>query len=383
MNEFDFEELDKAVNSLMTKAPAQAKNDTDTSSVTQSSTQLNEQTNAEESILDANTNDSTPQQEIAGLLETNEATPVIIPSQEQPNVTPTPTLATTPTVKRSGRFMDVVHPSSDMRSSATLEAPTSRQGIALQPLSSSVPTSPTEAVEVEPLDELSAPLENSVIDSGTSDSFSSPFLPDTQVEKRPLGGFASENPEDGVASANPDVQSTAQYDADLPLEPLQPKVDLASELAKDSDTQDDSTNDRPTDVDMPVAEEKPFMPEELHSDLVAIEANELEVETESIPTVTTESQPDLPPEDVSSATETIIATEPEQVEPVIGSIPQQYQEQASSVEPTHTPLYAESSAQPIAVAPKKKSWVLIVLILLIAILLAVAIAAGLFFAGLI
>lgn len=384
MNEFDFEELDKAVNSLMSKAPTQTKDETETSANVQPQAELPEQPSEVASSVDSGNENIIPTEIIAPTQDdqnTDDNAPMAstenveeVETTQLPSDTVT-TPGVTPTVKRSGRFMDVVHPSSDMRSATPIAPPTSRQGIAIQPPQQTTPTVPES---VDPIPEQSvtdAPSEN--VAMAPFDSFSSPFLPDAQVEKRPLGGS---NPDVSQESQNTNNNPGEQRDINLPLEPLTPKVDLAAALAEEA--QDEPVLDGPEDIGAPITEDKPFIPEELHSDLVAIESNELQEQNQESTPMSAEEDSTMPQQE-SQAQETKIELEPEPVEPTIGSIPQQYQEQASSVEPTHTPLYAESSAQPLAVAPKKKSWVLIVLMILIAVLLAVAAAAGLFFAGLI
>lgn len=87
----------------------------------------------------------------------------------------------TPSAPRpsSGRFMDVVHPSSDMRSSP---AP-------LPPLV--VPARENPAPQVPEFEaKVPAPIEQPVLPVDVEDAPLTPFLPDanTKVEKRPLGG---------------------------------------------------------------------------------------------------------------------------------------------------------------------------------------------------
>ncbi len=109
--------------------------------------------------------------EVAPLEETVEDKPVFEPVTVEAPVEPlAPAVA--PAARRSGnsgRFMDVMHPSSDMRTRS--ERPV------MQPITtSSVQDSPVEPEQSK--DEIydwQKPLE-------------SPFLPDAQVEKRPLGG---------------------------------------------------------------------------------------------------------------------------------------------------------------------------------------------------
>lgn len=94
------------------------------------------------------------------------------PSLPDPMAGPT---TMSPAARRGGRFMDVVHPSSDMRGAST-PAP--------RPASLAVPDRPPAVVEpIEPSawpDPIDVPAGPSPLES--------PFLADAKVEKRPLGG---------------------------------------------------------------------------------------------------------------------------------------------------------------------------------------------------
>jgi hypothetical protein len=105
-----------------------------------------------------------------------------------------PQVAVAPGVKRSanGRFMDVVHPSSDMRSAA-----------------SSSPS--VSARTVSPLS-VGAPVASDSEDHGSL----TPFLPDAneKVEKRPLGGAASPFSDETGDDKKPESDEAGRKDAD-------------------------------------------------------------------------------------------------------------------------------------------------------------------------
>ena len=122
-----------------------------------------------------------------------EETPAFTPTQ--PTTVPNPSVhstalhtTTAPATRRAtGRFMDVVHPSSDMRSAP---APFSKPST--PPPTASEPSRPFSQVsggsllsdyELEPDFELSP-----VRPTDTTSALETPFLPDAKVEKRPLGG---------------------------------------------------------------------------------------------------------------------------------------------------------------------------------------------------
>lgn len=321
MTELDFDELDKAVNSLMTESSA-----------------------GEEPKSD----DNTP---------------------PAPTVSSTPTAASSPATRRRGQFMDVMHPSSNMRQAPALvthqavnvtppmvseaitldDTPvadeafpipspesTSEQAATEQEETSSTwtepseettdkPTVPEEAVETLP--------EPSANQTSTDDSLTSPFLPDAKVEKRPLG--------EPAPYAEPVLESKS---ADA--EPLVG--------AQDSDTKEPEQPDT-SEGDMGAAEPAP-LPDELKEDVVAVEASEVMHE-----------------EPVEAPIETPIENEvaPEVTQPINGSITQQYEEQPSTGELTNGAIYdTDSYHQPLDGKPAKKkssvlTWILWTIVLLI------------------
>lgn len=183
MSDIDFEELDKAVNSLMNKA--------------------SEGGNSNPAPSDA-----------SGVNET----------QANSAESPAPAEVKAPPMiskKLSGRFMDVVHPLSDMRRNSTATSMPSRTGVFIQPLDSLREESVSEKVvvkedssnavsnsevvdsssDIQPsLTEPDTPAEGSLSDKiaeSLADSskniadplpnISTPFLPNPNIEKRPLG----------------------------------------------------------------------------------------------------------------------------------------------------------------------------------------------------
>ena len=108
---------------------------------------------------------------------------------------PTARSVAVPAANRGGRFMDVVHPSSDMRT----PAPSQAEAVSSQPQVMGLPRIPKPptfntsgasrpAVEYSPAVEDASSHEP----ADWSKPLESPFLPDAKVEKRPLGGTGSE-----------------------------------------------------------------------------------------------------------------------------------------------------------------------------------------------
>lgn len=336
MTDIDFDELDKAVNSLM--------------------------------------------KEPAALTPSSEPTPTPTPSVKEPVAAPieqpvkvaspvSPTPSTLP-MKRTGRFMDVMHPSSDMGNAKSPVA--SRTGVTINPLniptpepskaieqpentsinepistpttaapsdvsadSSSTMPDPLNFVPGQPAQEVAAestPLADAATlpDTNTPapvvDATPSPFLPDAKVEKRPLGNGSKpvdELPADMAIAAEPEVDEAK----------AEPSDDVAA---------------------------KTVLSAELGSEINAIEAD---APHEKVPASTAETAPAL---DASVGI----------------SIPQQYKEKVQSGDQSHAPIY-DTNVQPLAHPVRKKSGWGVVLWILLIILLCVGIAAGLYFAGII
>lgn len=203
-NDIDFDELDRAVNSLMGgAATVRSADDTPIATTLSISTTLQpdetptydrlgevakrigsetfvaeNDTSVVKNLGEIARDDTAPSPvladaELATGVQQQEVVVEPTPVVESLPVVPAPvqpTINEIPAVQRpsSGRFMDVVHPSSDMKVS--------------------VPSPRTATVEptpvVEPLPVVPAPVQDFAV---ADVELSSPFLPDAKVEKRPLG----------------------------------------------------------------------------------------------------------------------------------------------------------------------------------------------------
>lgn len=382
MNELDFDELDKAVNSLMSGMDTTKRN-----------TALDDPEDNVVSLAPGTAdNAATP------------ATPTSSP-QTDPGVAAAPVVAApAPAIeekapasaqplamKRRGQFMDMVHPSSDMK---TVTSAPKREGVSIQPSSPFVPpalsqlgasdstpgtelkpepqppvvdvvapqqvneTPATEATEPEekkndwpdPIDMAMSPVEdtstatdttvpaepadlptdvvNEVATPNTEEPLSSPFLPDAKVEKRPLGGAVTDMPvgaADVVAAADPvPIQETSSSD----VSPVQ-------------------------------------LPEELKTDVMALESTSTSGTTEAQPSPVEIAPADTPKKEESAQPEPEKKDIPQTGS---GSIPQQYTEQPSTGNKSNTPIYDTSTHQPLSTPAKKASplkWIILMLVLLI------------------
>lgn len=314
MSDFDFDELDKAVAGVI--GP--------------------EESTSQDTPTDA----ATPAPETPA--------PVLSTPQEQSRdeVTVQQRTSLAPAARRSsGRFMDVVHPSSDMRTrtgyTSAAEAP--------------APSRPTTFV---------APVAEEAKEEDWSKPLESPFLPDAKVEKRPLGGA-------GPAPVfNPEELLEAPEDELLLEEPDEPRLEamtLPDPIDFALQTSQDSAND-----------ETPELP------------LEDELSQETIDTAEFDTTPEVTPEDNSQVvgdeilfeesvieqptapeTQPVVA-EPEPVatpEQPVGptSISQQYQERPSEAQASGAIYDTENYHQPMTPAPKKHSsaWSIVWIILLV------------------
>lgn len=223
--------------------------------------------------------------------------------------------------RSSGRFMDVVHPSSDMRSGAGMPnrttpvvVPAASQASATSAWPSAEPQKPEtqtndSSVSDELIDDWQKPLE-------------SPFLPDTKVEKRPLGGEAP---------------TAADFDAlELIEAPDDPRIEAHA---------------MPDPIDFAESNSVPASHEEKP---VLVEDTAGYGEGSFQPEVQTEVA------HVQDVAEEVVPAGPASISP-------QYTAQPSS-SPQPSAMYeTEAYQKPVSVAPKKKSgaWVILWIILIL------------------
>lgn len=385
MKDLDFDELDRAVNSLMSGGGSRP-----AGSVTPVSQPVvnEEQPFADESTADTPAPEAVPAEPKAEVL-----VPASKPSA--------PTVAS-PIVpqRRSGRFMDVVHPSSDMKSSnnrpksvvTPINADITSESVEKKPEepvfdplamahvdapSTLQKTSDVSEPELkkqdehswpDPIDmheksvdsdaELSSTEENSSLsatpeiaepkneDDSVSDKqesndyieTSSPFLPDAKVEKRPLGGLPSSAP------TNVDDKTSTTLSA--------PKEKDESSVVRD---EKESTDEVSVSDDVKKDSSKPTesLPAELSKDIIAVEAagniHDSDATEKDDANADKASEPKVAKDDTPL--------------PGMTSITQQYKIKPTSTTPEHTPIYADSG-QPLSHPKKTKSgWLTIVWII--------------------
>ena len=383
MKDIDFDELDKAVNSLMSKG---AQKETPSTPATPPV----EKTDMPLTAAPVSPGTIKPKSEVA----TNpDAQPAITPQPTSSVALSQPATRTgmgMPANRRGGRFMDVVpkKPVAPMRpaqrqtaepESRPIAAPSMSPAMALAtPQPELTRETPPVAEKTAPVNEWPDPIDMHTAKQATSvteDSsketkpekpvekadqpLTSPFLPDAKVEKRPLGSPSPLTPmiapEHEVMTPTPD-DSQAQ----LPAKPS----DIASEPPEEFN--DDLMKvEADTHMGVPKTDESHPLGHTVDQESVEVtqesETPELSVEGEEKDTASHE--PKLEKEE-QKAEETPSEPSTERI-----SIPQQYKEQPSSGEATSGAIYdTDTYHQPLAHPAKKSSgwwWVLWIFLILV------------------
>lgn len=328
MKEIDFDELDRAVSSLMgeVKTDGNPNNDPATGEPVEKIIELDD---LKESIP----------KEPTEAAASSDVTPVAKPPA--------------PAIRRSGRFMDVVHPSSDMKKVAS-GGLVSRQGNDIVPPGSRKPDVSEESISLaepeeiaaaaEPKDQIFTPQTEKMIaapdsieieeqQKPTSDSWPDPIdlamdekEPDTATDTESV--VDSEKPEDAKVEITEFDKTDDESDSESPL---------SSPFISDAKVEKRPLGGYPTDSTLPsdgsavnvsneddTSAQTPVelnLPAELGADVMAVEAAQSESEE---------------PKQVSEPIEVIHAEpveEPkthEATDKISGSIPQQYKEEPSS-----------------------------------------------------
>lgn len=363
MKDIDFDELDKAVSSLMSDSDVVADKKDDTVVTVKPTLGPDEKPSFDELEKTAS-----KAAEIAGAHDT------------------TGSLATK---RSSGRFMDVFHPSADMKRPTPdgAAAPVSRQGLTITPPEPATP--PVEAMEepeqeklatadmpadppktahnewpdpidfaakkngtdeptshATPLEDPTITTDAAVIDEVIADKktavaaapdapLASPFLPDAKVAKRPLGELSVSSPEEDAGAASEGTQEAA----------LTGDEAILATITAEPETQ------TPADT----VSDKVLLPEELDSDLISVEADSTEPMSPHGATTQEIAPRDEAEKEASDARMNVPA-----------SIQQQYKEAPSSAAAPGAIYDVDNYHQPLAHPEQKKSgWMMIVWIVLL------------------
>ena len=392
MTELDFDELDKAVNSLMADVSVTKKeaNKDDTETVLDLDAPSSDTSVATADALDlAVVADVSPATD-EPLAVVPAAEPVLNDTAvEEPTaavaepvvpVVSAPAKPTSLAAKRRGQFMDMIHPSADMKAPA-VPAPR-REGVTIQPVAARN-TSPAVDV-VAPSNESDNTTPDSEVANAEQSAWPDPI--DMVSEKESTFAESEVNNEPVVASTEPEPVAD-----DLPelIEPLSSpflantKVDKRP-LGTNSQASDVATDDEPTPTDtdteaddIQVAPSSSIpqnsaLPAELHTDIMALESSNTTETTEEAkePAAAEIQSEDTVTTDAPVVAVAAAASAPSTSAAGNGSIPQQYKEQASSGDAINTAIYDTSTHhQPLDVTEHKKhspiKWIIIGLVILI------------------
>ncbi len=368
MKEFDFDELDKAVTSLM--GPGQ---DGNTSSDSSSDTV----TTASPVSVQGVQTDAEPAK-AAGTVSSSDATETVTNPQIIKK-----TVGAMP-AKRSGRFMDVVHPSSDMTKTSMSTTP-SREA---KPVTPAVIVDQVAATEQPSIGDL---MDAHLAEDKEQEEPSLAVGSDTLPQPDSLADLSSEDPvtsteDESKSVQEPDKQEVEALVADSVASPFlaDAKVEkrpLGSALPSTGITTQ-SAMPAPDTVDMAVTPEP--LQAELNQDVLAIEAdNSHEDSPKEEADSTPESTNDKPQEGIKSPQSPSALTPDHMLAASAAgaSIAQQYKQQESTGDQHHEALYdtAVKDAQALAHPAKKKSGWLVVLWVVLLIALGVGGAVALYF----
>lgn len=399
MKDLDFDELDRAVNSVISGRAMQAPKPREVSEPVPVESTPEDSRRSESSAVPVTVRTIPPVETVAPPSPAVSVAPDELSANTQP-------LAAR---RSSGRFMDVVHPSSDMRTAVT--TPVSRKGVDVSPVSTDTTPRTEEPVPVEPLEPFSwseesrslADAENSAdtssdwpdpldmpdfsysppegespaptpvtvpeltLPSLTDDDDDinqiantipvldttpapqeSPFLTDAKIQKRPLGAFTVE--------AN---SITGETEADATVEPDTEVLSRFSEPTRFTTTETSQNQD----AQLPVTVDEEALPAELQDEVLLLEAN-----LDNTAVTAKDSMRDAKEAFAQSFTGPT-------------SISQQYDEQPNTGDQQTGAIYdTEAYHKPLAHPVKKKSgWMMIIWILLLLVVGAGAGAAVYFF----
>lgn len=350
MKDIDFDELDRAVSSLMGTVPKDGSSAPAKDDKKETAAQNNPSsggTPASDLATGGDGSDS-PEALAAPAADNQETKAPDTDSQRQPKTAP---------AARRGRYMDVVRPTAKSMHKSASSPAVSRQAPTIQPIDTPGADAPAASEPAsaapQPNEEImpsAAPANGSAdqpaddtknAETETPDDFtplSSPFLPGAKVEKRPLGRPAGSAPSADTAGMEE-------------IEQLPTMSDLS---------------DFPSDKDAQLPEQP--LPAELDSELLSIETS-----TEYLPPEAQASAPDPAPDPdpapVAEEKAPTPAPVPSETAPeppratAVTSIPQQYKVKPSKTD-DESPASAIYDAQPLShPAEKKSGWLWVVAII--------------------
>lgn len=425
MKDLDFDELDRAVNSLMSNVPksAQPQPTEDKEKTLDITSTLDDGAvpsfdaieKAASKAVTPTTASASPTlpkpRSMSDITPSRPTTPITTPARPQP-------ASSAPAARR--KFMDVVRPAATTKEPEKI---VSRQGVTIKPDADAVAPETSAAkpnempqpaetpqetpavsdvssaasdwpdpLDMQPKKTDDVPMvssesqeekketpetptaESSQDDQNTTafEPLTSPFLPDAKVEKRPLGGAALSEPVPEmpapVADSQPKQSDSITEKAPEEAAPETPPLTASDEPSLASSAPSDSANAQ--------------MPEELSSDLIAVEADTTHDELKKAhDTAVSHEQPEEETENSA-----VVSPEADKKDVPVGptSISQQYHESPSTGDKDSGSIYDTSTYhQPLASPVKKSSHRMLFLWIVVIVLVGAAAGAALYFSGII
>jgi len=333
MKDIDFDELDRAVSSVL--EPSADATPTPAAAV--------------ETTKPAAEPEKTPDVVLDAAPAVTEAAPLTAET-EAPVATATPVAKTPLAIKRRGQFMDVVHPSSDMTGKPEEGTTAAPRKVTLQPISPSVVPDaipPVQSAEEEPatdqpdISEASEvaiepqPAVESVEATITTDQAIPDPLDVMQAQEETKDAASTETP--AVEDTPEDASETAEVEATDEAAPTTPFLADTKVDKRPLDAFSPEETEEPAESTVePEAPEQP-LPPELQADVVAVEANPSDA-------VDTDSEKEATVTDKKDEVEAGFNT----------SIPQQYASAEAKADDDHSIFDTNEYHQPLAPTKVKK-----------------------------
>lgn len=296
--------------------------------------------------------------------------------------------------KRGGRFMDVVHPSSDMKTASKSDKPEVRhKGVTIAaPSESEMAISHTKndnlPSSVDPVEALvnNEEPEDLVGEEKTGpEPLSSPFLADAKVEKRPLGGETKPDVHEKPEESNEPEESAESIESklkaieavDLPVQNEEIPVDSVDN--KDSKDSEIESMNEPAQSLTEVTE---HVPDEYNDELLAVEKNA----DDPIPEDESSDSNKKSPEDNSKddLKKDLVDEKSSDDHHKVISIPKQYLEKPSSGDNASGSIFdTKHYHKPVAHPAEQKSGWLWVIVIIVLIVVGALLGAAAYFFGLI
>lgn len=346
MTEFDFDELDKAVNSLMKKTPPEE--DEGSTNTPSSQPETNPVPQSSQPAKNQPADVSTASLDNASPVKPEAVSqPPAKPLAPSPGARKAANELSLPT-KRRGSFMDVVHPSSDMRAKqTTVNRPASRQGATIAPIEKEPATAVDSSAQLKTQKQPEARKTSPVT---TPVAPAVPRQADDALLLNTLSNVASEessraNSDDSARVPTSEAATLADQELTASLDTLQvesteslfipdakvEKRPLGASVSPSGSASNEEMSDAQLADDKPV---KFPLPDELSPKVMNIES-ENNTKPAETPVLTKEP-------DVSGSNSGGPLTQPTATSPVVvpGSIPQQYQQQKpADLDEDHPAIY--------------------------------------------